>query len=180
MSAPFTADLARELFRYDPETGLLYWQQRSLHHFKDRSYWRRWNAKWAGKETSSISPTGYKRLNYRGQFYLVHRVVWLVVHGEWPDVIDHVNGIKQDNRLVNLRAVSQCENARNARLFTTNTSGVVGVSFDARDNRWHAYIGVGKNHRQSLGHFKTKEEAIAARRAAELVLGYHENHGRAA
>lgn len=173
---------ARGLFEYDARTGALIWKYRPLHHFKDASYQLRWNKRCAGRAAGSVSGLSpYIRVNVSRTFYLAHRIVWLHVNGHWPSgQIDHINGVKTDNRLANLRQVNRLENARNAALPCTNTSGVVGVSYDNRDDLWHAYIGVGDGSRKSLGYFKTKAEAAAARLAGERLLGYHKNHGRAA
>lgn len=172
---------ARNVFFYDAADGCLIWRRRPVDHFKDESYQRRWNNRYAHKRVGNVGDTGYLRINLCGRMYLAHRVVWLYVHGEWPNgEIDHINGDRSDNRISNLRLVTKTQNARNARRPVTNTSGIVGVSYDTRDKKWHAYIGVGNGQRTSLGYFATKEEAVAARRGAQRVLGYHSNHGRAA
>lgn len=97
--------------------------------------------------------------------------------GEDPLVIDHINGNRGDDRFENLRDVTPLLNARNAALFSSNKSGFPGVEFHSRDLVWTAKIGVG-GKQTHLGNFKTKEEAIAARIGAEVVLDYHVNHGR--
>jgi hypothetical protein len=172
---------ARMLFDYESETGRLVWKTRPLEHFKDASYQGRWNGRFAGKSAGSLSVNGYLRINILGKFHLVHRLVWLWVHGDWPSgFVDHINGISCDNRMSNLRVVDKEGNARNARIPTTNTSGNVGVSYNARDGSWHAYIGVGRGQRKSLGHFRSISDAVAVRQSAERFFGYHPNHGRAA
>ena len=177
-----TADDVRSVLDYDPATGDMIWRERPVGHFKDASYQRRWNDRCAGKRAGCVSGTiAYSRINLSGNMYLVHRLVWLHVHGEWPsDQIDHIDGDRLNNRIGNLRAVTRTENARNSARSSANTSGTVGVSYDNRDKRWHAYICVGGGSRKSLGYFKTKAEACAARQAGERLLGYHPNHGRAA
>lgn len=172
----------RDLFEYLPGSGQLVWRPRPLHHFKDASYQSRWNDKFVGKSAGSLSGSvRYLRITFAGRTYLAHRLIWLHVYGVWPNgEIDHINGDRTDNRLANLRLVDHCANARNAALPSHNTSGVIGVSYDARDDLWHAYIGIGAGSRKSLGYFKTKSEACAARQAGERLLGYHPNHGRAA
>ncbi len=175
-----TQDYVRQLFDYNAETGSLSWRARPSGHFSSESYCARWNSTHAGNEVRGKAVNGYLRVNIGGVVHLAHRVIWLHVHGYMPDYLDHVNGRREDNRLTNLRPVKQTDNARNACRPTTNTSGVVGVSFDSTYQTWHAYIGVGEGKRKSLGYFITKEEAAAARKGAERVLGYHANHGRTA
>ena len=176
-----TQEDARNFFDYAPDVGALIWRPRPVEHFKDASYQLRWNNRCAGKSAENVGNNGYLRINLAGRMYLVHRIVWLWVNGSWPTgEIDHINGCRTDNRIANLREVAHAENARNAARPSTNTSGVIGVSYDARDGLWHAYIGVGIGRRKSLGYFRTKAEACAARQAGERLLGYHPNHGRAA
>lgn len=93
--------------------------------------------------------------------------------------IDHINGNTQDNRLINLREVSHSENVKNARRRNDNTSGVSGVHWEKRRNKWRAYIKVA-NRRKYLGYFENFTDAVAARRAAEKLYNFHPNHGRAA
>ena len=100
-------------------------------------------------------------------------------HGAWPKKgIDHINGITDDNRISNLRDVSQSDNMRNMTTPCRNTSGRIGVYWFARDCKWQAQIRAdGKT--KHLGYFDDINDAIAARKAAEIEYGYHENHGRA-
>jgi hypothetical protein len=98
--------------------------------------------------------------------------------GELPeDQIDHINGIRDDNRFSNLRCVSAQGNARNQAKAKNNTSGQIGVSFKNRSKQWYATIMVdGKN--LHLGSSKNKEEAIMLRLSAEQRYGYHKGHGK--
>jgi hypothetical protein len=98
--------------------------------------------------------------------------------GREPDMIDHVNGCRDDNRVENLRAASHSDNMRNSRRPANNTSGFAGVSYKRQTNRWVAYILVGKT-RKHLGYFSSKEEAHAARVAANIKYKFHPNHGSA-
>jgi hypothetical protein len=173
-----TLEFARESLRYDD--GKLFWLPRPLHHFSSADYQSRTNNRFAGTEAGNVGNCGYRRVNFAGKFYLTHRLVWFLHFGEWPSMIDHLNGDRTDNRLSNLRVVSKHGNARNAKRPTSNTSGVVGVSYSARDGLWHAYIGVGSGRRKTIGHFRTFDDAVSARRSAEKLIGYHGNHGRAA
>jgi hypothetical protein len=107
-----------------------------------------------------------------------HRVVWAIVHGEWPaGQIDHIDGDRSNNRIGNLRVVSTVENARNAGVYSTNRSGVSGVTWRASDKRWMVTISV-ENSTRYIGCYQEQWVAIVAREAAEAALGYHANHGK--
>jgi hypothetical protein len=93
------------------------------------------------------------------------------------EFIDHINGDRSDNRITNLRSVSHSGNTKNAKRRGDNLSGMTGVSFFRPKGTWRARI----NHNGEtilLGYFRTYEEAVAARKAAEKIYEYHENHGR--
>lgn len=117
---------------------------------------------------NAVQPGGGKRVVY------LHRAILCPPNGMQ---VDHINGDGLDNRRSNLRAVSAAENQRNKRINSNNTSGVAGVSYAERDAVWMASIKVdGKG--KVLGHFQTFDEAVAARKAAEVHYGFHPNHGR--
>ena len=99
----------------------------------------------------------------------VHRVVWKIVTGQDPNVIDHINGDGTDNRWENLRSVTIAQNTLNRSLSSNNRSGVSGVC--SVDGRWRATIRGGRN-KIILGEYKTFEEAVAARKIAEEKYGY--------
>lgn len=129
-----------------------------------------------GMFAGSTSSDGYVRVKINCISYRAHRVIWLVTYGEWPDgQIDHINGVKDDNRIENLRTVSVTGNQQNQHVRVDNTSGVTGVIFDR--GYWTAKIRA-NGKRLHLGRFKTLEAAAAARKAAELLYGFHPNHGR--
>ena len=174
-----TQQYLHECFCYNKDTGALSWRKRPESHFGgDIRRTKISNTKAAGSVVSTSHNNGKGKLYYRvkldGKYYLVHRVIWMWVYGEWPDVIDHINGNGTDNRLANLRSVSIEENNRNLKRCVNNTSGVTGVT--KFRSRWVAHIW-GGNKQINLGSFDTFEEAVAARKAAEITMGYHENHG---
>jgi hypothetical protein len=173
-------DLLIALLSYDPETGVLTWRERDACWFKTLRAERTWNARYAGKPAfTAVSCNGYLEGSILNASCLAHRVIWKLVHGTDPEQIDHINGRRVDNRLENLRDVNEGMNRRNMAIRSDNTSGRVGVVFDRRSNRWLARIH--DNHKcVYLGTFKTLDEAIAARDAADREYGYHSNHGRAA
>lgn len=121
----------------------------------------------------------YRTIGYRNKKYYAHRVIWEMFNGEIPPnhVIDHINGNGIDNRVENLRIISIQENLRNSNLSKANTSGVTGVSFDNKTQKWVAQITV--NHKKkNLGRFNSKTDAINARLAAEKEHGFNDFHGR--
>jgi hypothetical protein len=179
--AEITPDLLRQLLTYEPDTGRLFWKERPPEMFKDARYAKRWNVRYAGHQAFMASHSnGYRT----GQVFRVslyaHRVAWAIHHGKWPERhVDHINGDPADNRIANLRDVPRESNMRNQRRHARNISGVTGVSWDRRRKRWVAMIWFHGKAR-SLGHFDKREDAIAARKAAERDHDYHPNHGRTA
>ena len=157
------------IFDYDQTTGVLFWKPRA----GDVS----WNKVIGGKPSGCLDSKGYIRIRTNGAVWVAHRVIWKLIHGEDPDFIDHINGIRHDNRVGNLRSVTQTENARNTKRKRHNTSGVSGVHWRSKDQRWAATIhNEGKLIR--LGQYRSFEDAVKARKTAEIKYGYHENHGR--
>ena len=118
----------------------------------------------------------YRSITLDGKNYLIHRLVWLWMYGYSPKEIDHINHNTTDNRLCNLRSVSRVENTRNAKKRIDNTSGIVGVSWVKKINRWRSRISH-RGKRIFLGTFKCFNQAVAARKSAEKLYGYHSNHG---
>lgn len=167
----------RDLLICDAEGGALTWRERPREMFATDKSFTVWNKRFAGKRALNASNgKGYLRgmVNWRKMF--AHRVIWAMHYGAWPvGEIDHINGDKADNRIVNLRDVSHGENTRNAAIRRDNRTGAVGV-FKVGE-RYAAYIRSGKR-RVDLGRHASFDEALSARRVAERKLGFHENHGR--
>lgn len=176
-------ELLRKLLRYEPDTGKLFWRERTPDMFADSGYGgsdgccARWNSKHALSEAfTSKDSSGYFRGRVFGVGYTASRVIWAIHTGVAPVLhIDHINGIRTDNRFANLREVSAHENTKNAKKRCDNKSGYSGVTMQG--GSWIAQIGGGKT-RKYIGSFKTLEDAITARKEAELKYNYHENHGR--
>lgn len=159
-----TQEEALMLFSYAPDTGIVTRRVSAG------------NAK-AGSVAGNDDGNGYLKLCSSGRYYKLHRVIWLIVHGEWPDQIDHINGVRDDNRLINLRAVTCSENSLNQAINSRNTSGDMGVYWHKNISRWLASIKI-NNRQRHLGSFSNKEDAIKARKYAEKEYGFHQNHGR--
>ena len=158
-----SAQRLRALLNYHPLTGVLTWRASGR------------EAGWV----ASIDKARYYRHMVRvdARAFISARLIWCWVTGGWPtDEIDHINGVSTDNRATNLREVTGAENHRNMKQYKNNTSGVVGA-FLHRNGRWRAYISINRV-RKHLGYFDTKEEAIVARKEAEMRYAFHPNHGR--
>jgi hypothetical protein len=172
-------EFVRACLIYDPQTGTLTWRTRPEDHFASRNAASVWNSKHAGKPAGSPNVKRRWSTKINGTLYQNHRLAWLLHCGIWPeDQIDHINGDPEDNRISNLRVVTNAENQKNRSLSRNNTSGTNGVYFHSRDKVWTACIREGGRQR-SLGSFSNREAAAAARRAAEKRLAYSPRHGQA-
>lgn len=176
-------ELVRDLLRYDPESGKLFWRPRTPALFggdaaRARTSADAWNARFAGKEAFTATSNGYRQGGIANIIFRAHQVIWAICYGDWPHGVDHINGDRADNRLINLREVSQADNMRNRRRGKNNSSGVVGVYWNSQISQWIAQICV-DGSRSTLGCFDRIEEAASARKAAEVESGFHLNHGRA-
>ena len=168
----------RDLFDYNPETGDLIWKPRPIEMFPTENAFNGWNTRYAGKIAGSFYSNGYMRVGLFGRDHLAHRVVWAWVYGNWPKKqIDHINGVRDDNRIANLRDVSRRENHKNVAKPINNTSGRIGVCWDNTRGKWLAYIKIRPKF-INLGTFDSFEDACEARVKAEKKYGFHENHGR--
>lgn len=139
-----------------------------------------WNGKWAGRTAGTVSATtGYVNINIEKNMVRAHRIAWLLFYGKEPDgQIDHINGVRTDNRICNLRCVSNKENGKNQKLRSTNSSGIMGVGPHRETGKYRSRIYF-NNKEIHLGLFDCFFEACCARKSAENKYGYHENHGRA-
>lgn len=170
--------LLRQLLRYDPETGKLFWKPRARIWFKSDSAWKVWTTRFLEQEAFT-SPDGDRYLTGTifGQKAAAHRVAYAIHHGVWPQILDHIDGDGRNNRLENIRSVDRLQNARNSKMPNTNTSGIAGVRFCRTHSRWVAQTRLGDSARTTRT-FATKAEAISAREEALRAAGYHDNHGR--
>lgn len=118
---------------------------------------------------------GYLKTKVNGKKIAVHRLIWFLIYGELPDVVDHINGDTSDNRIINLRNVDATGNARNTKVNKLNKTGLMGVSW-YHGRKWVAYIG--KKPRTHLGYSTDFFEACCMRKSAEAKMTYHPNHGK--
>ena len=163
-------DYLRKRLRYEPETGKLFWLD-----CDDMP--NSWRLRFAGKEAFTSVCGGYRTGSIKYLGFRAHRVAWAIHYGEWPsNQIDHINGVRIDNRIENLRVVTSQENMRNIKMFNTNTSGVTGVSWVKAREKWMAMISVeGRN--KNLGYFQSIDDAKAARAEASTRYGFTKRHG---
>lgn len=119
---------------------------------------------------------GYRHGYIFDRLFSAARVVFAMHTGNWPSHhIDHINGVKADDRPINLRDVPASQNMRNRAISSNSSTGVHGVSFYL--GKYDAYITV-DGKKLNLGRYASFDAAVAARRAAEKEHGYHPNHGR--
>jgi hypothetical protein len=171
-------DVVREIFSYNPDSGALIFNKRARKWFKTDKAWTVFNKRFAGKETGSIGSNGYLQTDFLGKKYLTHRIAWICHYGApIADKIDHWDRNRLNNRIANLSAVPDSFNRKNLSISKTNTSGVVGVYWSKRQNKWGAFI-TENNKQRHLGFFDTKSEASESRANAELLAGFHPNHGK--
>ena len=179
--AELTVEYVRECLDYDPDTGVFTWRERPAGHFKTARARSAWNARFSGGAAGGLDHRGYCYVRIGGKkSFLAHRLAWLHVYGAWPrEQIDHINQIKSDNRLANLREASQKQNLWNTGARGNNQAGLKGVSPLGR--RFVAQIRAGRKRKIYLGLFKTPEEAHAAYcAAAERHHGEFANGGGSA
>jgi len=155
----------KQLLHYNPDTGIF---TRLIRMGKYD----------AGTEcTAKHTKHDYITITLNQVRYQAHRLAFLYMTGKFPPAqVDHINRIRNDNRWCNLRLINKEGNAKNSKKRTDNTSKICGVNLYKRTGRWTAYINHNKK-RIHLGTFKTKDEAIKARKEAEIKYNYHPNHG---
>ena len=155
---PADSDTRARLFQrllYDPETGLFTWKV---------------NVKGGraqiGKVAGGINAYGYIQIRFEGRHHRAHRLAWLYMTGRWPrNLLDHIDGDRQNNRFCNLREANNSQNNWNSVRPRHNTSGFKGVSWSKTVGKWSSSIKVGGTQRH-LGYFDTPENAHAAYAAA--------------
>lgn len=177
-------DVIRQLLRYEPETGKLFWLPRGPEWFNGggnggaRAAANAWNARYAEKEAiTAKNGNGYLAGLVLSQRLPAHRIIWALVFEEWPkSSIDHIDHDRTNNRIGNLRAATVADNARNLTRRSDNSTGVTGVFWNKKSQRWTANIRV-DGKLIHLGYFPSVDAAANARAAANIRYGFHHNHG---
>lgn len=156
-----TQSRLKELFDYNHETGELIRTTTPMHLFKKGTI--------AGRRPNE--KRRYLDITIDGKQYVLHRVIWLYVYGEWPEKdIDHINRKRFDNRIENLRLADRYQNMQNLSIQPNNTTGFKGVT--KFGDKWRARISVNKI-RFSLGLFDSAERASAAYVCASKLYQSH-------
>lgn len=159
-------------------TGDLLWKFRDRRWFANDNAYKGWNKKYAlTKAFTAATDNRYLVGNIFGLRHRAHHVIWAMCYGFWPVEVDHIDGDRTNNSLMNLRLVDRQTNSRNASRSKANKSGVTGVHWDRRRQNWKAEITI--NYRNNfIGNFDNLEDAIAARKTAERNYGFHSGHGK--
>lgn len=177
VESALTPEYLRVLFDYDEHTGVFIRRTQSPDSYYGEHACRMLNARDAGKPVGTEDSFGYLKTQILGHKFLLHRLAWRWTTGEWPtDEIDHIDGDPANNAAANLRAVPHAQNVRNAARRSDNLSGVTGVWWDARANKWLSYLRYNKKLLR-LGQYADFNTAVEARKQAEEIYGFHENHG---
>ena len=135
-----------EALKYNSATGLFTWLRPTNRRVKIGDY------------AGSIGSEGYVNIMYYGKQHKAHRLAWLFVHGKYPDgQIDHINQDRTDNRIANLRVVTNSENQLNRKASCKSKSQFIGVSWKAAMNKWCAQF-----KKKHIGYFASEQEASNA------------------
>jgi hypothetical protein len=151
--------MLQSIVSYDPDTGVMIWLPKNVVKHQDK----RWNTIFAGKQVGRIESDGYLGTNIKvgniQKSVKIHRLAWLYMFGHFPDgPLDHINRIKSDNRISNLRIANASLNGHNIESFSTNKSGVKGVSWCKLSKKWKA-IFVFRGKHMHLGLYVDIENA---------------------
>jgi len=156
----------KKFLNYNPLSGIFTWRKSTNTSIK------------IGSIAGSLNQNGYINIVIKKKSYKAHRLAVLYMTGSMPsDHIDHENHIRSDNRFINLKDVSQHENNKNASKRKDNKSGVTGIIWNKKYNKWQSRITVNKKL-INLGLFEIFSDAINARMNAEALYGFHKNHGK--
>lgn len=148
-------EVLKEMLAYDAESGELRWRVRPCQSMR------------AGDEAGVVVAQGYIKVSIKGSIYPAHRIAWALHYGEEATTkIDHKNGDRSDNRIANLRLVSNSENGLNRKLQCNSTSAHRGVHYHKQKKKWEVRIKI-NGKRLYLGAYECREEAINARLKAE-------------
>ena len=150
--------ICQDRFNYNPETGKITNRRQFRGKVKP------------GAEAGTINHCGYRKIKINYKRYPAHRIAWLMTYGYMPQKhIDHINRVKDDNRIANLREATPAENGHNTKKPSHNTSGYKGVCWEKKSRKWHARISI-DGKRQHIGYYDTAEDAASAYDLAAIEL----------
>ena len=153
-----TQERLRFLLDYDPNTGVLTWRAKPSRGIK------------VGRQAGTPTSEGYLALQINKKKMFAHRAIWLYVHGVWPpEEIDHINHVRNDNRLCNLRLANRLENSHNTQKHVKNMSGHKGVAWHNRNQKWQVQLQANRKTFY-VGQFAQLADAVQARAIAEIFL----------
>lgn len=149
----------KKILKYNPETGIFKWKISRQGTKKN-------------KIAGYININGYRCIMINGKFYNASRLAFLYMEGYLPEyIIDHKDGVRDNNKWGNLRHVSHICNLRNMKIPCDNNSGIVGVCWSKHAKKWRAQIGIFKKSK-NLGYFVNFIDAVKARWEAEKKYGW--------
>lgn len=171
-----TIERLKQLIDYDPANGVMTWRPRSEADFSSKNphytgarLAHRWNSQFAGKSCGCDNGAGYLVTRIGGMSIKAHRIAFAIYHGRWPgEMVDHINGIKSDNRIENLREVTRSQNLQNQRV-RKGTSAYKGVTWDKGMSAWLVQIRLNKVNNR-VGFYDDEVVAARAYDAAAIQL----------
>lgn len=164
-----TQEYLKEFFNYNPETGEF---------SRIKAVGKQGKGCRVGDKIGTIATNGYVRIKIDGKYYVRSHLAWLYVYGYMPlDTIDHIDRIRDNDRILNLRSIKNRDNYTNMSKFNTNKSGHTGVCWHKKANKWCAQIVVNYKAKH-LGLFSKLEDAIQARKEANIIYDFAEDHGK--
>lgn len=163
-------DYLHECFEYLP-SGILLWKERPHTHFNSFQTWRMWNARFAGDQSGTVEQK-YLRVLLNKVPYLVHRIIFKMHHNEEPEEIDHINRIRSDNRIDNLRAANAYLNQNNKSNNLSKRSGHSGITWDKSKDKWKAQTRL-QGKQLYVGLFNSIPEALEAQQ--QFLKDYQHN-----
>jgi hypothetical protein len=148
----------KKLLDYNPDTGIFTWTNPK----------KKTNI---GKIAGCFDSAGYVIIRINKKSYKAHRLAWLYNYGKFPNsLLDHINGIKNDNKLCNLRECTNIENQFNTKLNIRNISGAKGVSWNNQLKKWKVCLNINKQQKH-FGYFENLE--LASLVATEAKIKFH-------
>jgi hypothetical protein len=160
-----TQEELKELLNYNSETGVFTWKVSPARQV------------FSGDIAGTKRKDGYIQIKVKNKLILSHRLAWIYMYGYLPKYIDHINGQRDDNRIINIREVSNQQNSLNSKISKNNTSGIKGVYWDKSRNKWTVRLSIdGK-----CKFFKRFDDIDLAKLVIEEVRnkyhGKYANHG---